>query len=407
MLTKEQEEAKEKLLNFIISSKSEIILTGTPGTGKTFFLADFLKSCTEDIKALRNIGLTVKLDSLICTATTNKASNLLRKNRTIYTILGLKPVINKATGDTHLERFAPVDRQNTLYIIDEASMIGSELYEYIKEEISKGNKFMYVGDINQLPPVNDNNFSVFNLPNIEVIEFTKILRTNSQDLQDLIISIRDNMNNPTQVLSILKDLQPSANIHLLHDETEVTNLLQTFGTEDKCIAYTNKRVNKINSFIRALRNMPKNISQGDLVVSKSSVANKEGNFRLCCEDVLQVNTIKQVPHNPGVYALTFTNAPGTYYGFNDIYKYDTESKRIFAECKKKKNFTAYSNFCEVYLKLKFSYASTVHSAQGSTYNRVFIDLTDICSCSDLDTLIRLIYVAISRAKDEVYIYYGN
>lgn len=407
MLTKEQEYAKERLLNFIVSSKSEIILTGTPGTGKTFFLAEFLKSCSEDIKSLREIGLNVKINSLICTATTNKASNLLRKAKTIYTLLGLKPVIDKVTGMTYLEKCVNVDRKDTLYIIDEASMISSDLYKYIQEEIKKGNKFMYVGDINQLPPVNDNNFSVFNLPNLEVLEFTKILRTNSADLQGLIIDIRDNMKCPNAVIDLLHDLKDSEHIHILKDEEDVKQVLENFTNCDKCIAYTNKRVNKINGYIRALRKMPKNISAGDLVVSKSSVCNTDNSFRLCCEDVLTVKYIKQDSRNPGAYLISFLNVPGEFRGFNDVYKYDTECKRIYAECKKKKNFTAYANFSDTYLKLKFSYASTVHSAQGSTYNKVFVDLTDINSCIDIETFIRLIYVAISRAKDEVYIYYGD
>jgi exodeoxyribonuclease-5 len=215
------------------------------------------------------------------------------------------------------------------------------------------------------------------------------------------------MKCPNAVVSLLNNLKDSEHIHILKGEEEVKQVLENFTNTDKCIAYTNKRVNKINGYMRALRKMPKNISSGDLVVSKSSVCNTDNGFRLCCEDVLTVKYIKQDSRNPGAYLISFLNVPGEFRGFNDVYKYDTECKRIYAECKKKKNFTAYANFSDMYLKLKFSYASTVHSAQGSTYNKVFVDLTDINSCNDIETFIRLIYVAISRAKDEVYIYYGD
>lgn len=49
-------------------------------------------------------------------------------------------------------------------------------------------------------------------------------------------------------------------------------------------------------------------------------------------------------------------------------------------------------------------AATIHKAQGSTYNQVFIDLSDLSTCRNPDMAARLLYVAFSRAKERVVLY---
>ncbi|WP_440030398.1 ATP-binding domain-containing protein, partial [Chromobacterium amazonense] len=50
--------------------------------------------------------------------------------------------------------------------------------------------------------------------------------------------------------------------------------------------------------------------------------------------------------------------------------------------------------------LDYAYASTVHSAQGMTYNRVLVDMDSYSRTTSLD----LYYVAISRARTEARLY---
>jgi hypothetical protein len=49
-------------------------------------------------------------------------------------------------------------------------------------------------------------------------------------------------------------------------------------------------------------------------------------------------------------------------------------------------------------------AMTIHKAQGSTYDTVFLDLESFIACRSPDTAARLLYVALSRARDRVYLY---
>ena len=49
-------------------------------------------------------------------------------------------------------------------------------------------------------------------------------------------------------------------------------------------------------------------------------------------------------------------------------------------------------------------AATVHKAQGSTYETVFLDLDDLSTCRDSQMAARLLYVAFTRAKKRVVLY---
>ena len=53
-------------------------------------------------------------------------------------------------------------------------------------------------------------------------------------------------------------------------------------------------------------------------------------------------------------------------------------------------------------RLQYSYALTVHSSQGSTFNHVFIDTVDILKCRTVEVRNKLLYVACSRASDHLH-----
>ena len=58
---------------------------------------------------------------------------------------------------------------------------------------------------------------------------------------------------------------------------------------------------------------------------------------------------------------------------------------------------------ERWVDLRAAYACTVNKAQGSTFDRVYIDLTDIGRCTSGDQIARMLYVAVSRARRQVFL----
>ena len=68
----------------------------------------------------------------------------------------------------------------------------------------------------------------------------------------------------------------------------------------------------------------------------------------------------------------------------------------------------YENCAKFDAPIKNGYAITCHSSQGSTYNKVFVDICNICNClgyyNKHFTLNRALYTSITRASSELILY---
>jgi hypothetical protein len=78
------------------------------------------------------------------------------------------------------------------------------------------------------------------------------------------------------------------------------------------------------------------------------------------------------------------------------------------------NYPENLNWWDKYFKLRdsfsdvqYTFASTIHKLQGSSYKTVYIDLESLLNNRNIskDSLFRLVYVAITRAKSKVKILY--
>jgi superfamily I DNA/RNA helicase len=66
----------------------------------------------------------------------------------------------------------------------------------------------------------------------------------------------------------------------------------------------------------------------------------------------------------------------------------------------------YQQMRDVFADVAYGYAMTVHKSQGSTYQRVFIDMKDIIQRNPKEReSYQCLYTAITRASSEVHIYY--
>jgi exodeoxyribonuclease V alpha subunit len=139
-----------------------LILTGRPGTGKTYLLSKIIESLHSD-----------KYE-VMCAAPTGKAASVLcmklggRSVRTIHSMLGLRPD-GKPLHNRHNKL------QADFVVIDECSMVDSELMSYLLDAIDPGTGLILCGDPNQLQsvgagtPFNDI-IMHGNLPCVELVE---------------------------------------------------------------------------------------------------------------------------------------------------------------------------------------------------------------------------------------------
>lgn len=201
-----------KLISEFIDQKKDrfFYLMGYAGTGKTFLVntvvSDLIRKekvshiyiCAPTHQALNVIESYLRLNldllkELSGANTSNKISFM-----TVQKLLEYKPIIQTNTGSKVFiakkksKFFENAD--NKLIIIDECSMISKEMYQSICDNMLDGFKIIYMGDINQLPPISESESKVFSSISSKYkfnVLLDEIMRTKSRDIQDVCGVIRD------------------------------------------------------------------------------------------------------------------------------------------------------------------------------------------------------------------------
>ena len=387
MLTKSQQVAIDEIKEFIKNDMIVHCLSGSPGTGKSYLIE------TEIPKLLRNTPYF-----LITTATTNKAAAVIH-GVTLCKAFGISLKADMDTGvqDYNLSRLKTM--HNQFIIIDEASMLDGKLWQIVQES-SINCKFLLVGDKYQLPPVKST-FNPFN--EYPISELTEVVRQKDPDFLDEI-------KHAKQGVIESEVYKPKENncIHYLKTNKEVRDLLASFTTDDKALAYTNDKSVDLAFTIRRLQNKSTDFCIGDPVAPKNYCEDIQGYSVQTGEDLIvsaigKKQNIRIDTYDIEVRPFNFVGTNGTFLVPSN-YKY---ALVVAKEMAKKKKWREYYKIKEGLLDLRFNEASTIHCSQGSTYDRVFIHMTDLLTCKSYSTKARLLYVALSRAKNNVYIYEGD
>lgn len=202
----------EKQSEFIsIASKQSCVLIGAAGTGKTTATGGLIKALATDVSlppldACGHKHLTSGTPGIVCCAFTRRATNNIRKVMTenmkancltIHKLLEFMPEYYEdfdAEGNAKTKmRFVPNRHRgnplpSTLHtiIIEESSMVGTDLHDMLMDAIRHPVKLIYLGDIQQLPPVFGPAVLGYKLLELPVIELTEVYR---QALDSPIISL--------------------------------------------------------------------------------------------------------------------------------------------------------------------------------------------------------------------------
>lgn len=185
-LSKDQEVAWKKLVEWVRRSDPYFVLRGFAGTGKTFLLQ----------KLLGEAGST----SFKFTAPTNKAAKVLsqmidRPASTIHSLLGLRMVPHEEGMRLEYPNSMPRVSRKAIVVVDEASMVGTELAEFIeKARVQCGFRVLYVGDPAQLNPIGERASPTWNSTKEDVNRamLREVMRFDNQ-LLNLSLRIRKRM----------------------------------------------------------------------------------------------------------------------------------------------------------------------------------------------------------------------
>jgi exodeoxyribonuclease V alpha subunit len=144
----EQKMAVQRALSSPIS-----VISGGPGTGKTFTAAHIVQAFYQGLSDERKKTVQIKL-----AAPTGKAAALLEKN--LQERLSHLPGISSGTLHSFLKSSGGFAQ--TLYadllLVDEASMLDATLFVRMLKNLKAGGLIVLIGDKDQLPPVEAGGF---------------------------------------------------------------------------------------------------------------------------------------------------------------------------------------------------------------------------------------------------------
>lgn len=251
----EKQAALVILKKFINSPDKLFILKGKAGTGKTTIIT---KLFTEPEFINKKIVLS---------APTNKAVSVLKKMlqekysnidfKTIHKLCKIKRRINTHNGDIVFNfNECPNDPKCSIYsydiiVIDEASMINKEIFIMLVNLSKKiKGKIIFVGDVSQLPPINEPLSKVFEpVINKDIPSFTlnEIVRykNNIQVFSDRIIK---NINSDVHIS--LKGIKDDSLIIFKEDEGWLDRYVGNMNIDNIVLAFTNDRCRELNYKIR-------------------------------------------------------------------------------------------------------------------------------------------------------------
>ena len=412
-----QQAAADGVFQFLMGNEKELIISGPGGTGKTFLMGHLIDSVIpryHDLCSLMNIPELY--DTVVMTAMTNKAAETLgiatgRPVQSLHSWLRLTVKENYTTGATFLSK-SPDFKVNTgvILFIDEAYMIDDEIYRFIHDG-TMNCKIIYVGDHCQLAPVMSERSAIEN-KKIPFFELTEPMRNADQPaLQALCSQLRDTVETgiflPIQtvpgVITLLDD-------NTMPDKLEEYFLNQTKNT--RVLAYTNAQVTKYNAFIHELRQKPALYSVGDELVNNTAIRVTNGRMRVEEQVTITKVGITQIMQLSGENGslidleVVLLDLKGPYATYTEIAvptdkDYYTQVLKFYSS---RKRWREFFNLKNTIPDLRPRDAATVHKAQGSTHDSVFIDMADLSMCRNPSLAARLMYVAASRAKSEIFMY---
>lgn len=418
-LTPDQEQAVDKFAQFLLSDAKEFYLFGPAGSGKSFligYLGEYVYSWKFQ-NVLKLLAIPYRPYHVIYTATTNKAASVLSEFLglnvdTIFKRFNIKVTENFLLGTTEVVQKNRPDTTNGVFFIDECSMLSQDALKLIRATCAENNaKLIFIGDNNQLAPVGEKPYWN-NTPKDFTATLTTVVRNkNHKSLMDLCEQLKQ-----TVLTGEFKDIQTVKGVIDYVEDEDQLELLKGFrANEDIILSFTNERVDKC---MQALKKANPNLCKERHLINANHyvVGYKPGMPEQCGDSFYpeeKVTVMNKMDHHNFFRLVT----PKGEVIYADRYRIRSQCigeqtcyvlpgddyQRYLKEFAQAKKWTEYFRVKNGAMVLRLPHACTIHKSQGSTFERVFIDLDSFQKCKDKEMLARLLYVAVSRAKDHVYL----
>tara|TARA_A100000164_G_scaffold347447_1_gene348873 strand:- start:1037 stop:2467 length:1431 start_codon:yes stop_codon:yes gene_type:complete len=434
--------------DFIFSVKPNIVflLKGYAGTGKTTLISSLVKDIWKTgfkIILMAPTGRAAK----VMTAYSNTSAKTIHKQ--IY-----YPKAEKS-GKMSFQ-LKPNKYKKTLFVIDEASMIGDDrqntklfengsLLNDVVQYVSRGDncKLLLVGDQAQLPPINLDLSPALDKEELQQFHFDQVIIV---ELEKVIRQKKDSgiLKNATQLRVDLNygvydqfkfDVKGVNDIFYTNNGMDVFEAIESAFSEGGIdqtifIVRSNKRANMYNKNIRRrILGLEEELSVGDqLMVVKNNYFWLEPDSApgfIANGDVIKILSIYSLKE---IYGFSFAEVSVKLVDYLDEKPFDTvlllntleaesaslsleEGNRLYQEVledyssvrsKYKKFLSVKKNRFFNALQVKYSYAVTCHKSQGGQWEHVFVEKPYLIEGPNKHYL-RWLYTAMTRATKELYL----
>jgi ATP-dependent exoDNAse (exonuclease V) alpha subunit len=438
----------QQLSEFIFNSapNSLYMLKGYAGTGKTTIVGTIVNNLWKAKKSSVLMAPTGRAAKVISNYSGKEAFTIHKK---IYF-----PKKEKGGGVSFV--LQPNKHKNTIFIVDEASMISdtpsdskaienASLLDDLIQYVYSGHhcKLLLIGDTAQLPPVkldlspalDENMLALTYNKEVTKMELDEVVRQ-EQDSGILANATVLREALTYQICDSFKfDLADYKDIIRLIDGQEIMDAINdsysNLGNEETAIIVrSNKRANLYNQQIRnRILFNESELSAGDfLMVVKNNyfwikptteagfIANGDiievleifsitelYGFRFAEVKIRMVDYPKMRPFETVLLldtiesetpSLSYEDSNRLYQEVMKDFENETSNYRKFLKVKGNKHFNA--------LQVKFSYAITCHKSQGGQWNTVFVEQPYLPNGVDKEYL-RWLYTAATRAKEKLYL----
>ena len=468
--TPDQLEAVNGIIDFINKDFDanfySVGLCGPGGVGKTFVTNYIISTCKYANSAIR------------CTSPTHKACRVFsaaiggKDVHTIQATFGFRLDLNLEDFNPDRPQFNPkskpkLDNIRVLFI-DESSMLPAGLVSYIMKTCKERKiKIIFIGDDNQLPPVNERRSTAF-LRCGKIYYLTTIVRQEMDNpIRDLLKMLRQDIdarsfnfinyiakhvgesyyNEQGEGYTITNQAGFQQCINISFNDEKFTENIDMY----RIIAYTNVRISAWNNYVRnyIIKDSERGvITKNDLIMSNETIVDDFLTpIIINSEEYIVKDIVSYVDSTYGFkgYMVKFQLIHGGKITSPlfiidskhqpSIILYDRARNELLADAKRATGGTRvskwkeYYNFIKKYLlitnivnrdntirvraSVDYGFAITSHKSQGSTYDNIFVDVNDIVFDkngrirTNTDEVLRMLYVACSRARKQLILCYGN
>ena len=446
--TTTQEAVLGQLADFIFSKeKNEVfMLKGFAGTGKTTIIGTLVNQLWQTKRKSVLLAPTGRAAKVISNYSGRGAHTI---HRHIYF-----PKRDKSGGMKFV--LAPNKHKNTIFIVDEASMIpdtatdskifeNGSLLDDLLMYVYSGHqcKLILIGDTAQLPPVNltlspalnENTLALNYNKEVKTMELDEVVR---QQLDSGILLNATNLREQLAAEFVDEfrfDVRNFQDVVRLVDGYEIQDAINQayseVGKEETAIIVrSNKRANQYNQQIRGrILFLENELAAGDyLMVVKNNYfwleTSSDAGF-IANGDIIEVLEIFSIKE---LYGFRFAEVKVQMVDYPNMKPFETvlmldtleinnpslpyeDSNRLYQEVlldyqeetsKYKKFLSVKNNKYFNALQVKFSYAVTCHKSQGGQWDTVFVEQPYLPNGVDREYL-RWLYTAVTRAKEKLYL----